>query len=99
MRTYTAEEAAAEIPALREQLARIRSSRRAVITSSERITDEVTSWAGVEAGFGSRGEWGFMVARRQLGHLHGDHAAHFGFPKAVWQELYDEGRRGPQPRS
>ena len=29
---------------------------------------------------------------REIGHLHGDRVAHFGFPKAVWQELYDAGR-------
>ena len=56
------------------------------------ITAEVTSWPGVEAGPGSRGEFGFRLGRREIGHLHGDHAAHFGFPKAVWQELYDAGR-------
>ena len=50
MRTYTPEEAAAEIPALREQLARIRSSRRALIESSERITDAVAADGGGVAG-------------------------------------------------
>jgi hypothetical protein len=61
-------------------------------TASQIITDEVTSWPGVEAGIGRRGEYGFRIGKRELGHLHGDHAAHFGFPKAVWQELYDAGR-------
>jgi hypothetical protein len=61
-------------------------------TASEWITEEVTSWPGVEAGVGERGEWGFTIGRRQLGHLHGDHAFHAGFPKDVWQELYDQGR-------
>jgi len=61
-------------------------------TRSQSITDEVTSWPGVEAGIGRRGEYGFRLGRRELGHLHGDHAAHFGFPKAVWEELYAEGR-------
>ena len=60
--------------------------------ASEQITEEVTSWPGVEAGIGSRGEWGFTLGRRQLGHLHGDHAAHLSFPKDVWQELFDQGR-------
>jgi hypothetical protein len=46
----------------------------------------------VEAGIGTRGEFGFRVGRREIGHLHGDHVAHFGFPKDVWQELFDEGR-------
>ena len=61
-------------------------------TASERITAEVTSWPGVTAGPGSRGEFSFKVGRREIGHLHGDHALHIGFPKKVWQELFDQGR-------
>ena len=61
-------------------------------TASRQITDEVTSWPGVEAGTGRRGEFGFTVGRRQLGHLHGDHAAHFSFPKTLWAELKEQGR-------
>jgi Family of unknown function (DUF5519) len=60
--------------------------------ANERITAEVTSWPGVEAGTGERGEWGFTLGRRQLGHLHGDHIFHGGFPKEVWFELYAQGR-------
>jgi hypothetical protein len=61
-------------------------------TASQQITDEVTSWPGVEAGVGPRGELAFKVGRREIGHLHGDHAAHFSFPKRVWAELFDQGR-------
>jgi Family of unknown function (DUF5519) len=61
-------------------------------TASARITDEVTSWPGVTAGPGTRGEFSFKVGRREIGHLHGDHALHIGFPKKVWQELFDQGR-------
>ena len=61
-------------------------------TASERITDEVTSWPGVEAGHGRRGELAFRLGRRELGHLHGDHAAHFCFPREVWADLRAEGR-------
>src|SRR3954453_7096799 len=68
-------------------------------TPSERITDEVTSWPGVEAGPGSRGEFAFRLGRRELGHLHGDRAAHFGFPKKVWTELYEQGRIDYHPVS
>ena len=32
------------------------------------------------------------IRERLLGHLHGDHAAHFFFPKDVWAELYEQGR-------
>jgi hypothetical protein len=66
-------------------------------TPSERITEEVTSWPGVEAGPGRRGEFAFHVGRREIGHLHGDHAAHFGFPKDVWTELFAEGRIAHHP--
>ena len=62
------------------------------LTASRRITDEVTSWPGVEAGPGRRGEFAFKVGRRELGHLHGDHAAHFSFPKETWRELSARGR-------
>ena len=61
-------------------------------TASERITEEVTSWPGVEAGPGRRGEFSFTVGRHEIGHLHGDHAAHFMFPKALGLELKAEGR-------
>ena len=61
-------------------------------TASEQITEAVTGWPGVQAGTGSRGEFAFTIGRREIGHLHGDHVLHLGFPKAVWQELYDAGR-------
>ena len=60
--------------------------------ASARITQEVTSWPGVTAGLGSRGEWAFKVGRREIGHLHGDHAAHFGFPKDVFDAYFAQGR-------
>ena len=60
--------------------------------ASEQITEEVTSWPGVEAGPGSRGEFAFTVGRREIGHLHGDYAAHFFFPKRMWADLKEQGR-------
>jgi hypothetical protein len=66
-------------------------------TASQQITEEVTSWPGVEAGLGHRGEFAFKVGRREIGHLHGDHAAHFGFPRDVWTELRKQGRIVPHP--
>jgi hypothetical protein len=67
------------------------------LTASEQITAEVTSWPGVEAGPGRRGEFAFTVGRRALGHLHGDRAAHFTFPKAVWAQLRAQGRITDHP--
>ncbi len=66
-------------------------------TASQQITDEVTSWRGVQAGAGTRGEFAFTVGRRQIGHLHGDHAAQFSFPKQVWAELFEHGRISHHP--
>ena len=60
-------------------------------TASHTITAEVTSWPGVTAGPGRRGEYAFRVGRREIGHLHGDHAAHFSFPKSIWAELLAQG--------
>ena len=61
-------------------------------TASEVITAEVSAWPGVQAGVGSRGEFAFTVGRREIGHLHDDRVAHFGFPKQVWAELFEQKR-------
>ena len=66
-------------------------------TAGRVITDEVVSWPGVAAGPGRRGELSFRVGRREIGHLHGDRAAHFGFPKQVWTELFEQGRIAEHP--
>jgi hypothetical protein len=78
-------------------------------TASQQITEQVVSWPGVVAGRGRRGEFAFKLGRRELGHLHGDHAAHFSFPKQVWEQLRTQerivdhpvfpGRVGPAARS
>ncbi len=59
--------------------------------------EEVCSWPGVSAGFGSRGELAFKLGHREIGHLHGDHAAHYFFPKSDWITLKDQGRIVPHP--
>ena len=61
-------------------------------TAFDTINEEVSSWPSVSAGVGSRGEYSFRLGKREIGHLHGDHALHLGFPKAVWHELHDQGR-------
>ena len=66
-------------------------------TAHDVITDVVATWHGTKAGIGSRGEWSFTVGRKEIGHLHGSHAAHFVFPKGVWQELKEEGRIEDHP--
>ena len=49
--------------------------------ASTQIVNEATSWEGVEAVDGDRGELSLRLGRREIGHLHGDRTAHFGFPK------------------
>jgi len=66
-------------------------------TMSEKIIDEVTSWPGVEADTGELGEYGFKVGAREIGHLHGEHVAHFSFPHALWDELTAQHRITPHP--
>jgi hypothetical protein len=66
-------------------------------TASQQITEAVTAWPGVEAGPGRRGEFAFKVRGREIGHLHGDHAVHFTFPKDVWTELREQGRIAGHP--
>jgi hypothetical protein len=63
-----------------------------VAGASERIVEEARSWPGVEAGVGRRGELAITVGGREIGHLHGDRAAHFFFPKQIWAELFEQGR-------
>ncbi|HEY8582736.1 MAG TPA: luciferase family protein [Capillimicrobium sp.] len=65
--------------------------------AKDRITAEVTRWPGVTAQVGKRGEWSFRAGAREIGHLHGDRVAHFGFPRAVGAGLRDAGRVGPHP--
>jgi Family of unknown function (DUF5519) len=68
-----------------------------VQTASRQITDAVTAWPGIESGLGRRGEFAFKVGGKEIGHLHGDHAAHLFFPKDVWEELRAQGRIEPHP--
>ena len=37
------------------------------------------------------------MGRREIGDLHGNHAAHFNFPKTVWAELMAQRRIEPHP--
>ncbi len=60
--------------------------------AGERITGEVESWPGVDAGLGRRGEFAFTLGGREFGHLHGDRAAHFFFPRDIWLALRRSGR-------
>ena len=66
-------------------------------TFSEQIAAQVAGWPGVEVDRGEAGEIAFKVGPRELGHLHGEHAAHFSFPPAVWRELHEQDRITSHP--
>ena len=61
-------------------------------TASQQITDAVTEWPGITSGYGRRGEFAFRYRQKEIGHLHGDHAAHFFFGEDLFTELFSEGR-------
>ena len=61
-------------------------------SAHDRITAEVTSWPGVTAATGSRGEWSFLLGKKEIGHLHGNSVAHFFFDEDTWVTLAAEGR-------
>lgn len=66
-------------------------------TAEDQIVDEVTSWDGVTAGPGQRGELSIRYGKHEIGHLHGSRTAHFGFPKSIGAGLRAAGRIGPHP--
>ena len=65
--------------------------------AGDRIVAEATSWPGVDTAIGSRGELSIRYESREIGHLHGDRVAHFGFPRSVGAELQAAGRVVPHP--
>jgi hypothetical protein len=67
------------------------------ITASRTIVDAVSAWEGVTTGWGDRGELSLRLGKREIGHLHGDHAAHFLFPRGTAEQLRAAGRIGPHP--
>lgn len=67
------------------------------LNAQKQIDWTVLAWPGVTATTGRRGEWSFRYEGREIGHLHGDRAAHFFFPPELWRELIDAGRVEPHP--
>lgn len=67
------------------------------LNAHKQIDWTIQAWPGITAETGSRGEWSFRYEGREIGHLHGDHAAHFFFSKPLWRELRAAGRIEPHP--
>jgi hypothetical protein len=51
----------------------------------------------MSAGPGRDGVLAFKLGRREIGHLHGDYVAHFGFPRELGTRLREQGRVESHP--
>jgi hypothetical protein len=60
-----------------------------------RITAAVTSWAGVTSQPHRFGGVEYVMGRREIGHIHGDHLVDIPFPKKVRDEIVAVGRAQP----
>jgi len=60
-----------------------------------RITEAVTSWAGVTGAPHRFGGVEYVIGKREVGHIHGDHMVDIPFPKKVRDEIVAAGRAQP----
>jgi luciferase-like monooxygenase len=76
-------------------LDRISSVRRAKMSIREKVTTEVLSWEGVTSASHRFGGVGFLLGKREIGHLHGNRLADLPFPRRVRDELVESGCAKP----
>jgi hypothetical protein len=60
-----------------------------------RITQAVTSWAGVTSQPHRFGGVEYVISRREIGHIHGDSLVDIPFPKKVRDKIVAAGRAQP----
>jgi len=60
-----------------------------------RISEAVTSWAGVTVQTHRFGGVEYVIGRREVGHIHGDQLVDIPFPKKVRDEIVAAGRAQP----
>ena len=60
-----------------------------------KITAEITSWAGVTSQPHRFGGVEYVIGKREIGHIHGDHLVDIPFPKKVRDEIVAAGRAQP----
>lgn len=63
-----------------------------VAGAQETITQAVTAWKGVTAQPHRFGGVEFVIGKREIGHMHGDHLIDIPFPKKVRDELVSAGQ-------
>ena len=59
------------------------------------ITNAVTAWAGVTVAPHRFGGVEYVIGKREIGHIHGDHLVDIPFPKKVRDEIVAAGRAQP----
>ena len=59
------------------------------------ITGAVTSWTGVTSQPHRFGGVEYVIGKREVGHIHGDHLVDIPFPKKVRDEIVAAGRAQP----
>ena len=59
------------------------------------ITEAVTSWEGVTVQSHRFGGVEYLIGRREIGHIHGDHLVDLPFPKKVRDRIVEAGRAQP----
>jgi len=60
-----------------------------------RITKAVTGWEGVSVQPHRFGGVEYVIGKREVGHIHGDHMVDIPFPKKVRDEILAAGRAQP----
>jgi len=63
--------------------------------AQQAITAAVTSWAAVTVRAHRFGGVEYVIGRREIGHVHGDHLVDIPFPKKVRDAIVAEGRALP----
>jgi predicted DNA-binding protein (MmcQ/YjbR family) len=63
--------------------------------AKKRITEAVTSWGEITLAPHRFGGTAFMLGKRELGHIHGNHLIDIPFPKPVRDELVSTGQAEP----
>ena len=63
--------------------------------AQERITKAVTLWPGVTVQPHRFGGVEYVIGKREVGHIHGDHMVDIPFPKKVRDEIVAAGRAQP----
>ena len=60
-----------------------------------RITETLTSWPGVTSQPHRFGGVEYVIGKREVGHIHGDHLVDIPFPKRVRDQIVAAGRAQP----